>query len=130
MLSDKYWLSGPTLPGRPSPPSRGEKVEKGQGKSEPLPRFAFVLILGWLAWKYLPLLARTIAVHFDYDAGWLHDPWLLPGLTVGGGAALGWMLGEPLNYVLGWSFQMFNICLLYTSPSPRDRTRSRMPSSA
>ena len=27
------------------------------------------------------------------------------------------------NYVL-------NTCLLYTSPSPRDRTRSRMPSSA
>ena len=25
---------------------------------------------------------------------------------------------------------MFGICLLYTSPSPRDRTRSRMPSSA
>ena len=24
----------------------------------------------------------------------------------------------------------FNICLLYTSPSPRDRTRTRMPSSA
>ena len=24
----------------------------------------------------------------------------------------------------------FRICLLYTSPSPRDRTRSRMPSSA
>ena len=23
-----------------------------------------------------------------------------------------------------------SICLLYTSPSPRDRTRSRMPSSA
>ena len=29
--------------------------------------------------------------------------------------------GDPKN---------FNICLLYTSPSPRDRTRSRMPSSA
>ena len=27
-------------------------------------------------------------------------------------------------YADGWS------CLLYTSPSPRDRTRSRMPSSA
>ena len=25
---------------------------------------------------------------------------------------------------------MSRICLLYTSPSPRDRTRSRMPSSA
>ena len=27
-------------------------------------------------------------------------------------------------------FTDFDICLLYTSPSPRDRTRSRMPSSA
>ena len=25
---------------------------------------------------------------------------------------------------------IINTCLLYTSPSPRDRTRSRMPSSA
>ena len=25
---------------------------------------------------------------------------------------------------------LYNTCLLYTSPSPRDRTRSRMPSSA
>ena len=28
------------------------------------------------------------------------------------------------------SVRLFNVCLLYTSPSPRDRTRSRMPSSA
>ena len=27
-------------------------------------------------------------------------------------------------------FDLPNNCLLYTSPSPRDRTRSRMPSSA
>ena len=27
-------------------------------------------------------------------------------------------------------YHQFGICLLYTSPSPRDRTRSRMPSSA
>ena len=27
-------------------------------------------------------------------------------------------------------YNMYNACLLYTSPSPRDRTRSRMPSSA
>ena len=25
---------------------------------------------------------------------------------------------------------LYYLCLLYTSPSPRDRTRSRMPSSA
>ena len=31
-----------------------------------------------------------------------------------------------------WSSRELNVeaCLLYTSPSPRDRTRSRMPSSA
>mgnify|MGYP007111969549 CR=1 FL=1 len=28
------------------------------------------------------------------------------------------------------SYPQWKICLLYTSPSPRDRTRSRMPSSA
>ena len=28
------------------------------------------------------------------------------------------------------SFKNYKTCLLYTSPSPRDRTRSRMPSSA
>ena len=30
----------------------------------------------------------------------------------------------------GWTVNISDICLLYTSPSPRDRTRSRMPSSA
>ena len=29
-----------------------------------------------------------------------------------------------------FKLQWFTPCLLYTSPSPRDRTRSRMPSSA
>ena len=37
-----------------------------------------------------------------------------------------------LNFWLSYKlkFRKFMICLLYTSPSPRDRTRSRMPSSA
>ena len=34
----------------------------------------------------------------------------------------GWMWSRPSGQSYG--------CLLYTSPSPRDRTRSRMPSSA
>ena len=29
-----------------------------------------------------------------------------------------------------WDFDQDSICLLYTSPSPRDRQKSRMPSSA
>ena len=37
-----------------------------------------------------------------------------------------------LNRLIIPTFQddLFSTCLLYTSPSPRDRTRSRMPSSA
>ena len=57
-----------------------------------------------------------------------------------------WVLGAPLHAMteaersswratnLGLITQPFGLlrhfCLLYTSPSPRDRTRSRMPSSA
>ena len=33
-------------------------------------------------------------------------------------------------YEVATFYTMYNFCLLYTSPSPRDRTRSRMPSSA
>ena len=34
------------------------------------------------------------------------------------------------EYVAGIAKDQIGDCLLYTSPSPRDRTRSRMPSSA
>ena len=34
------------------------------------------------------------------------------------------------NIVVALQSKLATICLLYTSPSPRDRTRSRMPSSA
>ena len=38
---------------------------------------------------------------------------------------------DELDYETSEDFENFNRgCLLYTSPSPRDRTRSRMPSSA
>ena len=37
---------------------------------------------------------------------------------------------EQVAARLNWPCVRVNLCLLYTSPSPRDRTRSRMPSSA
>ena len=43
------------------------------------------------------------------------------------GLALG---GADLSASLGSTMDWDSLCLLYTSPSPRDRTRSRMPSSA
>ena len=38
--------------------------------------------------------------------------------------------GRNLPSAIGFQIVGDNYCLLYTSPSPRDRTRSRMPSSA
>ena len=37
---------------------------------------------------------------------------------------------DPSDYIGGFPPHPHRGCLLYTSPSPRDRTRSRMPSSA
>ena len=72
---------------------------------------------------------------------------LSPGVQAAMSAAvqLGFVIGALASAVTGISdrFQpkyilalfallaaLSNACLLYTSPSPRDRTRSRMPSSA
>ena len=47
-------------------------------------------------------------------------------VTLGMGVTSAHFLGPRAAFVGGEE----NVCLLYTSPSPRDRTRSRMPSSA
>ena len=46
-------------------------------------------------------------------------------------------MNEIVHDDVTWTFSgeegkhpLVGVCLLYTSPSPRDRTRSRMPSSA
>ena len=39
-------------------------------------------------------------------------------------------LGATATFIGSFLLHNSQICLLYTSPSPRDRTRSRMPSSA
>ena len=48
---------------------------------------------------------------------------------------IGWVLGETVATVLFaivgfFALREFITCLLYTSPSPRDKRQSRMPSSA
>ena len=55
------------------------------------------------------------------------------GVVSGGGQTLIEISDDLLNLSQTSSDDLrtgINICLLYTSPSPRDRTRSRMPSSA
>ena len=41
-----------------------------------------------------------------------------------------WVMVQPTGANNGCMLLLAKACLLYTSPSPRDRTRSRMPSSA
>ena len=40
------------------------------------------------------------------------------------------MQEDAISELKGFNVNHIDSCLLYTSPSPRDRTRSRMPSSA
>ena len=50
-------------------------------------------------------------------------------LEIGMGPGLNIPFYDPDKVEKVWGLEP-NTCLLYTSPSPRDRTRSRMPSSA
>ena len=47
-----------------------------------------------------------------------------------GNTAAGAIIGAAVGGAAGALIGRYMDCLLYTSPSPRDRTRSRMPSSA
>ena len=46
------------------------------------------------------------------------------------------MITKQISQLMSWNLEKFivitnpNVCLLYTSPSPRDLSTSRMPSSA
>ena len=80
------------------------------------------------AWVYLtPILGAFIA-----DA-WLGKYRTILSLSIVyclGHLALA-LMGAPGMGAESWMMTgLYLICLLYTSPSPRDRTRSRMPSSA
>ena len=62
---------------------------------------------------------RKISIGSDYKNDAMH---YAVGQQVYGGHEISHILHEEKNDSYS--------CLLYTSPSPRDRTRSRMPSSA
>ena len=51
-----------------------------------------------------------------------------PTMSVGAGGYTS--SADAKGPVAGYDAVLGKVCLLYTSPSPRDRTRSRMPSSA
>ena len=64
---------------------------------------------------------KTVAVYSDADANALHVRSADMAVPLGGNtAAESYLNGDAI----------LQACLLYTSPSPRDATLSRMPSSA
>ena len=63
-----------------------------------------------------------LGVRKDDATGHIYDPPTMPVSSGNTGAELHWYLSFRSPYTA--------ICLLYTSPSPRDATLSRMPSSA
>ena len=60
---------------------------------------------------------------------WLRDLGVTYKSMEDGGIQLP-VLSLQLNYVKSEKYDDLITCLLYTSPSPRDRQKSRMPSSA
>jgi multidrug efflux pump len=67
----------------------------------PLPRLVLVLAGAWLGWHHLtPYLEKWIVVS--------GVPWLGMALAIGGGALAGWLLGRPINWMLGAFFRAFN----------------------
>jgi multidrug efflux pump subunit AcrB len=69
-----------------------------KGKYEALPRLAFVALGAWLAWKWMAPLP-PVQRHLGDWAPWAALP---------AGAAVGFLAGRPLNWLLGWSFRLFN----------------------
>ena len=80
-----------------------------------------------------PVLAKQFAVDNNCAEAWLLDE---DGYVTEGSSSNAWIvknktvITRPISNLILSGITRSTLCLLYTSPSPRDRTRSRMPSSA
>ena len=93
-----------------------------------------------LQYHYLSLLQRLIATKSSYQTNPEFETWMMEAVKKSVYSALRDCIeanvGDAAKEMLNEEHQVNsnpntpNTCLLYTSPSPRDRTRSRMPSSA
>ena len=101
-------------------------------------------LAGELAEIGIILLMFAVGLHFSWRDLMSVGAIAIPGAIVQIGVAS--LLGFGLAWLLGWSLAaglvfglalsvastvvLVRACLLYTSPSPRDKRQSRMPSSA
>ena len=94
-----------------------------------LTNFLIAMILSFVA---IPLVVQT-----DYWYSSILIPWLCLALAAIGQQIVMGYAGQlalgAAGFMAAGAFACFNLilsCLLYTSPSPRDLSTSRMPSSA
>ena len=71
---------------------------------------------------FIGLSGEELRAKFDLSDGEFGGIYMIA--TIGSALTLP-ILGRVLDHMPGWK-----VCLLYTSPSPRDQRGSRMPSSA
>ena len=144
MLSTGFQLNGPAAVRYPKGVGTGEEIDTTLlplpvGKAELIRKGGGVAIL-----VFGTLLSAARPVAEKLDASLVNMRFVKPldtGLielmanshevlvTIEEGAIAGGAGSGVAEYLNSQGIQK-KICLLYTSPSPRDRTRSRMPSSA
>ena len=96
----------------------------------------YLLAMSRLENGSVPSLAKVLAEHYGFDYYTLleNSAQKIPELGLTYGKLADKIRNESLDILKTLAEVDFSIeyipCLLYTSPSPRDRTRSRMPSSA
>ena len=94
-------------------------LEQKSGKNKIIFRWILFIILGIFALYYItPLYVMIVTSFKTMDEIRQGNIFYLPDT----------LYFEP--WLEAWRGQLVNTCLLYTSPSPRDATLSRMPSSA
>ena len=100
--------------------------------------FALEMVMKLIAFGAVGSDFRKKGLFCD-DGAYIRDPWnCMDGFIVGisiiakalSSGGLEWVRALRTMRVLRPLRVISRVCLLYTSPSPRDRTRSRMPSSA
>ena len=101
------------------------------GKGGPVQAF---LVLGY-AGTHLPVIASWTGLWKIPIRGEMIDVYLVLAMWLMVQIDLPLrVLMSPIRHKIKWEtvsvWHLLSSCLLYTSPSPRDRTRSRMPSSA
>jgi multidrug efflux pump len=81
----------------------------GEGhRKEALPRWGVVLIGAWLAYEHVPaLLGVGAGTGAEGHGGTASPPWLVAAILAGGAAA-GWFLSRPANWLLLRFFDGFN----------------------